>query len=511
MNKPVEIRGSLLARNTLLNLIGQAVPLLVGVVTIPFIIRGLGTERFGLLSLAWMVLGYFAVFDLGLGRATTKFVAEALGKSDEDQVPQIVWTAVTFQAVLGVVGALVLFGITPLLVERILNIPSELVGEAKATLHLLAFSVPVVLVSGSFRGVLAASQRFDLVNAVKIPTSALTFLLPLVGILLGFKLPGIVALVLVVRIGALTVFVLVNLRLAPSLKSYAGSLSFFPRLFAFGGWVTISSIVSPILVYLERFLIGALLSMGAVAYYSAPYEAVTRLWIIPGSLTMTLFPAFSTLEGIQNRQKLGMLFARSIKYILLLLGPIVLVIGLFAKEILQIWLGADFAMQSMAVLWILALGVLVNSLAYIPFALLQGGGRPDLPAKFHLFELPIYVGIAWFLVSQWGIIGGAVAWTIRVALDALLLFGAVFKVYEFSPRLLAINGVTLAGLVLVVLTGMAYGLKTLAGALPLFAQSLLVIGLLALFAWLSWSGVLDDSDRRTVLKVMKLGKTESTP
>jgi hypothetical protein len=36
------------------------------------------------LSLAWVVLGYFAIVDLELGRATTKFVAEALGKSEEE-------------------------------------------------------------------------------------------------------------------------------------------------------------------------------------------------------------------------------------------------------------------------------------------------------------------------------------------------------------------------------------------------------------------------------------------
>ncbi len=46
----VHISGSLIARNTLLNLIGQALPLLVGVVTIPLVVHGLGTERFGLLS-----------------------------------------------------------------------------------------------------------------------------------------------------------------------------------------------------------------------------------------------------------------------------------------------------------------------------------------------------------------------------------------------------------------------------------------------------------------------------
>jgi O-antigen/teichoic acid export membrane protein len=180
----VDISGSLIARNTLLNLIGQALPLLVGVVTIPLVVHGLGTDRFGLLSLAWVILGYFTIFDLGLGRATTKYVAEALGKGESDQVPEIIWTAVTFQAVLGLVGALVLFGITDLLVESVLKIPPQLFGEAKDTFHLLALSIPLVLVSSSFSGVMEAAQRFDLENAVRIPSSILTFILPLVGLYL---------------------------------------------------------------------------------------------------------------------------------------------------------------------------------------------------------------------------------------------------------------------------------------------------------------------------------------
>lgn len=497
------ITGGLLARNTILNFIGQVVPLLVGVATIPFIVRGLGTERFGLLALAWVILGYFAIFDLGLGRATTKFVAEVLGKGEDEEIPSIVWTAVTVQAVLGIVGALVLAGITPLLVERILNIPPDLVGEAKATFYLLALSVPVVLVSGSFRGVLEASQRFDLVNAVKIPTSALTFLLPLVGLWLGFKLPGIVVLILSARVGALVTFIIMNFHITPKLRKYSGSLSLFPRLFAFGGWVTVTSIVGPVLVYLDRFIIGSLLSISAVAYYSAPYEAVTRLQIIPASLVMTLFPAFSTLEGIKDRQRLGILFARSVKYVLLTLVPVVLAIMLFAKEALQIWLGAEFAAKSTLALQIIALGVLINSLAHTPFALLQGVGRPDLPAKFHLLELPIYIGTAWFLVSNWGIAGAAAAWTLRVTLDSLLLFGATFKIYKFSPRLFAANGATLASFTLLLFAGMTYGLKSLTDTLSLFIQLVSFTTIIGLFGWFIWRKVLDASDKGTILKGVK--------
>jgi len=502
----VKISGSLLARNTLLNLIGQAVPLLVAVVTVPFVVRGLGTERFGLLSLAWVVLGYFTIFDLGLGRATTKYVAEALGKGEEGQVPSILWTAVTTQMLLGLLGALFLFGITDFLVERILNIPPQLLSEAKDTFHLLALSIPVVLVSSSFSGVIEATQRFNLVNAVKIPSSVLTSILPVVGLLLGLGLPGIVALILITRFGTLVVFGVINLRIIPALREYSVSYNLFFHLFAYGGWITISNIVGPVLVYLDRFLIGSILTISAVAYYTAPYDAVTRLWIISASLTATLFPAFSTLEGIKDRQKLGDIFARSIKYVLLASGPIVIVIGLFAKEILQIWLGTDFAAESTVAMQVMVFGVLINSLAFTPFALLQGIGRPDLPAKFHLLELPVYVGVAWILVSEFGIAGAAGAWTMRVVLDALLLFWAVFKVYRLSPRLLAESGMAFAILELVMLAGIAYGLKASGLALPLTVQFLLAIGLLASFAFLAWNYVLDDTDRSIVCKVTKLNK-----
>ena len=82
MKNNVKIDGKLLLRNSALNLIGQIIPLVIAVFGIPFIIRIIGNDRFGLLSIALIVLGYFTIFDLGLGRATVKFVAEALSKME---------------------------------------------------------------------------------------------------------------------------------------------------------------------------------------------------------------------------------------------------------------------------------------------------------------------------------------------------------------------------------------------------------------------------------------------
>jgi O-antigen/teichoic acid export membrane protein len=440
MNKPLEIKGSILARNTLFNLIGQGLPLVVAVVTIPLIIQGLGIDRFGLLSLAWVVLGYFAIFDLGLGRATTKFVAEALGKGEEEQVPRLVWTAITIQAVLGIVGALVLFGTTPLLVEHILNIPRELIGEAKATFYLLAFSIPVVLVSSSFQGTLEAAQRFDLVNAVRIPSSILTFLLPLVGLLLGFNLPGIVVLILLVRVGALLTFVIMNLRITPQLRRYSGSFDLFPRLFSFGGWVTISNLIIPIFVFSDRFIIGSLLTVSAVAYYTAPYEIVSRLGILPASLVMTLFPAFSTLASRQSQVELNLIVARSIKYLVMVMVLPTILFLLFAKDILMVWLGSNFAVESTGVLRLLSIAVLLNTIGHVPFSLIQGIGRPDVVAKYHMIELPLCLGVVFFLVSALGISGAALAWCLRMGWTIPIFSIVCIKIAGVPLKALSENG-----------------------------------------------------------------------
>ena len=439
MNR-LEISGRILARNTIINFVGQVIPLAIGVIAIPFILRGLGPDRFGLLSLAWVVLGYFAIFDLGLGRATTKYVAEALGKGEEDQVPSLVWTTVIIQFILGLLGAVILVIITPSLVERVLNIPHGLIKEARITFYLLALSIPIILISSSFSGVLEARQRFDLVNSIRVPSHASTFLMPLMGLILGLKLPGIVMLILGVRFLTLIAFLAINILIFPNIKKFTIQPVLFLRLFKFGGWITVSNVVSPILTYLDRFLIGSILSMTAVAFYTAPYEVVTRLWIIPFSLTITLFPAFSALDVNKDRERIGMFFFSSIKYIFITLGPIVLILLIFGKKILQIWLGTNFASQSTIVLQILAIGVLINSLAHVPYSLLQGAGRPDIPAKFHLLELPLHLVIAWILINNWGISGAALAWAIRVMLDAILLFVATLRVLHLSPRLFIANG-----------------------------------------------------------------------
>ena len=490
-----------LARSTAFNFIGQFLPLLAGIGLMPYIVHGLGPDRFGVLGIAWVVFGYFGLFDFGLGRATTKFVAEWLSKSASNaetrQIPVLVWTSIGFQITLGLVGLLVMAACTPLLVGKILKVPPALLHEARVTFLILAASLPLVLVQNSLRAVLEGCHRFDVVNLLRVPSSTLVFLIPAAALPFGFELPGIVLALAISRVLFIAAHVAYCLRELPSLRErpeFSGHV--LRKLISFGGWVTVANIVNPILVSLDRFLIGSLLSVAMVGYYTAPFEAMTKIWLIPTSLTITIFPACSAL-GLGRSRELGVLYSRSLKYLFLVLSPVSVVVVLYASPILHLWLGSDFESKSFRVLQILAIGVPVNCLAHIPYCFLQALDRPRWPAILFMCELPVYLAFAWWAITHGGIAGAAMAWSVRVAIEVILLMLMVRRAFGFSLSSL-ISKQMLRAFAILVLVGSAMTVtKTFTNGW-LLGQAGIVAVLLVIFAIGIWISVLDDFDRQSI-------------
>jgi O-antigen/teichoic acid export membrane protein len=480
--------GRLLARNTIWNLLGNGAPLLIAVVAIPILIRELGKDRFGILALVWAVIGYASLFDLGLGRALTQMVAQKLGADEHDDVPGLVWTSLILMTMLGVVGGIVMAAVSPWLVDRALHVPSALQTETLRSFYLLSFSVPIVVGTAGLRGFLEAHQRFDVVNYLRIPTGIFAFAGPLLALPFSKTLPPVVAILLLGRIASWIAYLLFCMRISPALRErILWHRHAVGPLMKFGGWMTVSNVIGPIMVTMDRFVIGAVLSVTAVAYYATPYEAITRLWIIPSSVVAVVFPAFSaTFAG--DRERTAALYDRSVKYILISLFPVVLTVILFAPEILRVWLGAEFAAHSTAPLQWLTIGVFVSSLSLVPLALVQGSGRPDLTAKLHMLELPIYLIALFLLIQSHGIEGAALAWTGRVCLDAVVLFVMPPFLREQQP---ALRFRTSA---LVALAPIALGCATL---LHDFGAKLACLAaVLTVFAAASWFLILTREERQ---------------
>jgi O-antigen/teichoic acid export membrane protein len=393
--------------------------------------------------------------------------------------------------VLGAIGGLKLAALTPWIVHHGLNIPPSLVHEGLGVFYLLAMSLPFVVTTAGLRGLLEAHQQFGAATALRIPLALVTFLGPVVVLPFSDSLVPIVTLLLAGRVLTWLAHLAVCVRRYEYLRTaLAIRGSVVTPLLRFGGWMTLSNVVSPIMAYLDRFFIGAVLPLAAVAHYVTPYELVTKLLIVPQAIVVALFPALATTYA-HDRPRTALLFERALRVVLMLMFPLLLGVVLFAREGLTLWVGSDIAGQSTAVLQWLAVGVFINGMAQAPFVVLQSTGRPDLTARLHLLELPLYLGALWWLASHHGIVGVAMAWTFRSAVDGVALLVMAGR------RLPGASQQTRLALLAIAVVPIVLGTAVLIRD-PL-AKTGFFAAMLALFGLLGWTHVVRPAERDVLL------------
>ena len=479
--------GRLIARNVGLNLVGWTLPALAALVAVPLLVRGLGDARFGVLTLAWTTIGYFSLFDLGIGRALTHAVSDRLGGERHDEVGPVVWTSMGLVVPVGILGAFALLFAAPWLAERMLRIPAELREETVTAFRVLAIAVPATAAAAALRGVLEATQRFGIINALRVPYGLLTFLGPLAVLPFTHSLVAAVTVLAAGRVVLVVAYAVACLRTVPNLKSAGFHAPLIGPLLRYGGWMTVSNIISPLMNTFDRFAIGAALSVSLVTYYAAPHELVTKMWLYTAALWPVFFPALAA-AGARSADHTAFMFDRAMRLTFAGLSLPAFLFVILGREILALWLGPAFAAQSTAVIQILAVAILINSMGQGAYTLIQALGRPDLTGKFHMAELPAYAALLWFMLARFGIVGVAVAWAVRAIADALLLMLA-------CPVLLPSTR-----------QPVRRALRWLAVAVPVIAMSALVpvpaarwwIAAAAVPVWagLVWWRILTDAERR---------------
>lgn len=497
MNPP--LTNVSLLRNTGLNVLGHGIPLIVALVSMPVIVTGLGPSRFGLLALCWTVVGYFNLFDLGLGRAATRRVADQTTRRGLVAVGPITATAVAAQAALGLASGAALFFLAPLIGARLIPDPIVLRGEGVLVLRLLSAGLPAVLVSNGLRAVLEGLRRFDFVNLARAPLGAIIFLIPFVGVLLGWTLPSIVGSIVISRYVAVAVYIIFLRRALGGFELFARARGELVPLLRFGGWVAVSNALIPLVVYLERFVLAARAGPEALGFYIPAQEMVLRLLIVPGAVASVLFPAISGMHAAGAVAAIAERVAHGTKLIVLTLAPVAALLITLGAPALTLWLGAEYGTAASDLLPLFAIALVLSGLAYVPFALAEGRGRPELITQYHAVELPIYAVVLWLLVGARGIEGAALGWMLRTVWTALLFSLLVFGGLGMKLTVCLHAGAGRALIAAGLLISVSYALA----ALPPAAAALGLAVTLLLFAVVTWRSILDEAQRQQVRELRR--------
>jgi O-antigen/teichoic acid export membrane protein len=477
------------------NLFGMCAPMVVALISIPLFIQGLGTERFGALIIIWMLVGYFGLLDFGMGKALTKITAEKMGLGEHHLIPRIFWTALMLMGSFGLAGALILAGSSNGLATHWLNIPEALQSETRLAFLIVSLGLPFTVVVTGLIGMLETQQRFRLINLIRIPLGMATYLAPLAVIPFTANLAAVVAVLIAVRMAEFIIFMIACLHILPALRQQrrVDRAMMYPLL-TFGGWMTASNIALPLMIHIDRFIIGTVRSLTEVTYYANPAEIAVKVLIVPRAWVSALFPPL-TMHLARGSHEADTLFARAVKGLVLVLYLPVLVLITIAPEFLGLWLGPEFATESGLILQLLTGGIFIYSLSYLAFSLLQSAGRPDLSARWHLIELPLFVAAAWWVTREYGILGMAIIWGLRGLLDVLILYPLALRyVPEARTSLARTGGFTCVLIILlpVVAWPEAFAMRMATAA-----------GISLLFILISWFGLVDAGERQWLIRRLR--------
>ena len=373
-------------KNSVWNLFGYAIPTLIAIPSLGFLARGLGPEGFGVYTIAIALVGYAGIFDVGLTRSVIREIA--IHRDNHHERTKVISTSTSFLVLFSCFGAFLLLIFSDGIVNY-LKISGVEHSDIQLAFKLLAICIPLFILNQLWSAILEGDERFIsiLVSAYYVRND-----IKISGVHFCYKT--------------------------------------FKRLFFFGGWMTVSNIISPVMVYFDRFIVSNIMGADKVAFYSAPAEVILKLGIIPAAIGRAVFPRLSNIKDFKE-------FKRNVNKSLLLMFliclPVIIIGLLYSGLVLKIWFGENYQINSFNILNVLLIGFFFNALAMIPFSAIQALGKSKITALIHCAELVPYLALLYFMVEKYGLLGAAISWSIRVILDALLLqwlYTRMCSVYE---------------------------------------------------------------------------------
>jgi len=420
--------NSVLKKNIVINLLCKVLPIFVAVFAIPYIINGLGVEKFGILSIIWMIISQAGILDLGLGHALTQLISKKLGLNETEEIPAIAWTGLLVILVLGVAGSSVIFMVAEFITNNILRVSEAFAQETTLAFKILCVCLPAFILIAAMEGILASYQKFTRINLITVPLALLNYLSPVIVLQFTTNLAYVILTLVVIRFGAL-IAMFINCRLL--IGQISGKIQFKKRilkpLVSFGSWLTLTNIMNPLLNLLERFVMTFMLTASVIAYFNTPYDVLKRLGVITFSFLQVMFPAFS-FESASNKKRTQFLYIRVSLSILALIIIPVFVVFFFADQLISFWISEEFAQKSYRIAQVLALFMMINCLNPVPVEVIQSVGRSDITAKIKISQLIYYVPLFIYLVSGMGLLGAAIAMLIKICIEFMINTFIAFRI-----------------------------------------------------------------------------------
>lgn len=398
-----------LVHNALANALGGIIPGVAALASLPFIVYYLGIADYGLFALIASIVGYFAIIDFSVTSGAIKFIAEFRAKGQSQAESGVMVLGLIFALVVGVIGCAGILLLAEPIISRVFQIPGERIESGVAALRIAAFGFFLAQIQQYLHGLPQALQRYTLTAAVESVFGILVPGLTVIVLLLGKGLEEVI--LLRVACSALNVIVLIWLcrALFPLFEWRLPQRALVRRVLSFSGFNYLSRLAGLTYAHADKLIIGAALGMTAVAYFSIASTLANRVLAITMRLSSIMYPAASALAATGQWERLKDAYFNTARYVFSINAGVVLLMALFAREIIHYWIGPEFAAYGDLVMILTAAGMLIDSLTNLPTMINDGLGHARVSGLWAFTRAWVGLALIFAFVGPYGIEGVAAA------------------------------------------------------------------------------------------------------
>ncbi|MCK9376416.1 MAG: flippase [Syntrophobacterales bacterium] len=422
-----------LSKNILYNVIASFFTFGINFALLPFIVSHVGKEVYGIYTLVMVITGYLALFDFGLTGAIIKYVAEYSGRTDYKRANEVISAAFAILTLLGLAVALILF-LASFGFDLVFQVDEANKVLVKQLFWVTAAASLFIWPGKVFDASLHGFQKYNwiavsnILSAISIGSAA--YIIFTNGLSITYYL-AIYFLISIIKSGS--AFVLVYCKLIKGkLILYYFPAQILNKLWGFGSFLFMGSVVNIIVLQFDNIIIGAFLSVSAVTIYAVVYNLQNMFRIANSLIASPLFPFYAEMEGQERYDQQQIFLMRGTKFMSLFFVSTVVITLIFSGPIILHWMGDSFR-ESILPAQILISFWIFNGTLEVGAGMLTGKGFVKIPFYINLLNAACNLGLSLILIRHIGILGVVIGTTLpMICISFPLLLRQVLKVVDVN-------------------------------------------------------------------------------
>lgn len=423
----------------------------IGLLTTPYMLRELGAAGYGVFALITIMSGYLSNLEFGFGHALLRFVARARAIGDRGEERRVLETSLAVFVPAGVAAASLAFLLAPTVVRGFADVPVALQDEALTAFRLGALILLFTLLSTFWGSALVGLGRLSIVVTMRAVNGTLVSAAAVTTVALGGGIDNVLLTQLVLaglNLGVLAIAVTTTQDgwIVPRIHRPT-----FAAMARFSGFIFVAGIAYQLMLQGPPTVLAGTRGTAELATYAVPAIVLQQITLLASSASLGFMPLASAESAADDRSRLTAIFRSHMRLTLLVMGPIVAYLVVFAEPLLATWINAGFAARAADPLRLLAWAGLMVALSAPAADVARGLGRPGWIVVYTVASGVLAVLLALVLVSASGAAGVAGALclsltpttVVLVVLVGRRLLGlkAVILVKALAPPLLTVLAV----------------------------------------------------------------------